>query len=169
MRPQAHPPRLTGSDSNEQVGPQAASRDKLGLHKEANVTVFAATDYPFLNIFWTILIFFAWVIFIWIAITVLIDLFRRRDLSGWGKAAWVIFVIVLPFLGVLAYLIFNHDGMAERSGKEAEASQARFDDYVRQAAGTGGPASEIEKAKQLLESGAITQAEFEAIKAKTLA
>ena len=130
--------------------------------------VLASSNYPFLNIFWTILIFFAWVIFIWIAVTVLIDLFRRRDLSGWAKAVWVIFVIVLPFLGVLAYLIFNHDGMAERSGKEAAASQAQFDDYVRKTAGTGGPASEIQKAKQLLDSGVISQAEFDAIKAKAI-
>jgi predicted PurR-regulated permease PerM len=132
------------------------------------VTVFAASDYPFLNIFWTILIFFAWVIFIWIAVTVLVDLFRRRDVSGWAKAAWVVLVIVLPFLGVLAYLIFNHDGMAERSGKEVAASQAQFDDYVRKAAGEGGPAGEIEKAKRLLDSGVITQAEFDAIKAKAI-
>ena len=127
-----------------------------------------ASSYPFLNILWTTLIFFAWVIFIWIAITVLIDVFRRHDISGWGKAAWVVFVIVVPFIGVLAYLIFNHDGMAERSGKEAAASQAQVDEYIRQTAGTGGPASEIEKAKKLLDSGDITQAEFDAIKAKAL-
>jgi hypothetical protein len=138
------------------------------LDQEANVPILAASNYPFLNVFWTILIVFAWVIFIWIAVTVFIDLFRRRDISGWAKAAWVIFVVVLPWIGVLAYLIFNHDGMAERSNKEVEASQAQFDDYVRKAAGTGGPASEIEKAKQLLDSGAITQAEFDAIKAKAI-
>jgi uncharacterized membrane protein YcjF (UPF0283 family) len=132
------------------------------------VPVLAASNYPFLNIFWTILIFFAWVIWIWIAVTVLVDLFRRRDISGWGKAAWVVFVIVLPFLGVLAYLIFNHDGMAERSNKDAAAAQAQIDDYVRKTAGSGGPASEIEKAKQLLDSGAINQAEFDAIKAKAI-
>lgn len=132
------------------------------------MTVLAASSYPFLKIFWTILVFFAWVIFIWIAIAVLIDLFRRRDISGWGKAAWVIFVIVLPFVGVLAYLIFNHDGMAERTGREAAASQSQLDDYVRQAAGAGGPASEIEKAKRLLDSGVITQAEFDAIKVKAI-
>jgi predicted PurR-regulated permease PerM len=132
------------------------------------MTIVAASNYPFLNIFWTILIFFAWVIFIWIAVTVLVDLFRRRDISGWGKAAWCIFVIVLPFLGVLAYLIFNHDGMAERSGKQAAAAQAQFDDYVRQTAGTGGPATEIEKAQQLLGSGVITQSEFDRIKARAL-
>jgi hypothetical protein len=132
------------------------------------VTVLAASNYPFLNIFWTILIFFAWVIFIWIAVAVLVDLFRRRDISGWGKAGWVILVIVLPFLGVLAYLIFNHDGMAERTGKEAAAAQTQYDDYVRQTAGAGGPASEIETAKKLLDSGVITQAEFDAIKAKAI-
>jgi predicted PurR-regulated permease PerM len=128
-----------------------------------------ATSYPFLNIFWDLLIFFAWVIFIWIAITVLVDVFRRRDISGWGKAAWVIFVVILPWIGVLVYLIANHDGMAERRMKEAQASQAQFDEYVRQTAGAGGAAAEIEKAKQLLDSGTITQAEFDAIKEKALA
>lgn len=128
-----------------------------------------ASSYPFLNILWTTLIFFAWVIFIWIAITVLIDVFRRHDISGWAKAAWVIFVVILPWIGVLVYLIANHDGMAERRTKDVQASQAQLDEYVRQTAGTGGAASEIEKAKQLLDSGAITQAEFDAIKAKALA
>ena len=128
-----------------------------------------ASSYPFLNILWDILIIFAWVIFIWIAITVLIDVFRRRDISGWAKAAWVIFVVILPWIGVLVYLIANHDGMADRRMKEVQASQAQFDDYVRTTAGTGGAASEIEKAKQLLDSGAITQAEFDSLKAKALA
>jgi hypothetical protein len=128
-----------------------------------------ATSYPFLGILWTTLIFFAWVIFIWIAITVLIDVFRRHDISGWGKAAWVVFVVIIPWIGVLVYLIVNHDGMAERRTKEAQASQAQFDDYVRTTAGSGGAAAEIQKAKQLLDSGAISQAEFDAIKAKALA
>jgi uncharacterized membrane protein YcjF (UPF0283 family) len=131
--------------------------------------VIAATNYPFLDIFWTILIFFAWVIWIWIAVTVLIDLFRRHDISGWGKAAWVIFIIVIPFLGVLVYLIAYHTGMAERNEKSAKQSQAQFDDYVRQAAGTDSPATQIAKAKELLDSGTIDQAEFDAIKAKALA
>ena len=131
----------------------------------------SATSYPFLSVFWDILIFFAWVIFIWIAITVLIDVFRRHDISGWAKALWVIFVVILPWLGVLIYLIANHDGMAERRIKDTADSQAQFDDYVRKTAGTGtgGAASEIEKAKRLLDTGAITQAEFDAIKAKALA
>ena len=130
--------------------------------------VIAATSYPFLNILWTTLIFFAWVLFIWIAVTVLIDVFRRRDISGWAKAAWVVFVVILPWIGVLVYLIANHDGMNERRAKDTQAAQAQLDDYVRKTAGTGGPASEIEKAKQLLDNGTLTQEEFEAIKAKAL-
>ena len=132
------------------------------------MTVLASSNYPFLNIFWTMIIFFAWVAWIWIAVTVLIDVFRRRDISGWAKAAWVIFVIVLPFLGVLVYLIANHEGMADRGDKQAAASQAQLDDYVRKTAGTGGPAGEIETAKKLLDSNTITQAEFDAIKAKAI-
>jgi hypothetical protein len=125
-----------------------------------------AADYPFLNILWTMIIFFAWVIWIWIAITVLVDVFRRHDIGGWHKAAWVVFVIVLPFLGVLVYLISNHDGMRDRNVKQAQEQKAAFDDYVRQTA--GGAAGEIEKAKALLESGTITQSEFDAIKAKAV-
>jgi len=128
-----------------------------------------AASYPFLNVLWDILIFFAWVIFIWIAITVLIDVFRRHDISGWGKAAWVVFVVILPWIGVLVYLIANHTGMAERRAQDTQVAQAQFDQYVRQAAGKGGPATEIETAKGLLDSGAITQQEFDAIKAKALA
>jgi hypothetical protein len=128
-----------------------------------------ASSYPFLNIFWTMIIFFAWVIYIWIAITILIDIFRRHDIGGWAKALWVIFIIILPFLGILIYLIAEHNGMAERRMKEAQTAQSQFDDYVRQTAGAGGAAAEIEKAKGLLDSGTITQAEFDAIKAKALA
>ena len=126
-----------------------------------------ATDYPFLDILWTMIIFFAWVIFIWVAITVLIDVFRCHDVGGWTKAGWVILVIVLPFLGVLLYLIVNHDGMAKRNAKQAEAQKAQFDEYVRDTA--GGSAGEIAKAKELLDSGAINQAEFDQIKQKALA
>lgn len=128
-----------------------------------------ASSYPFLGILWSMLIFFAFVIWIWIAITVLIDLFRRHDVGGWAKALWVIFIIVAPFLGVLIYLIAYHQGMADRRNKEVQQAQSQFDDYVRQTAASGGAASEIETAKGLLESGTITQAEFDAIKAKALA
>ena len=126
-----------------------------------------ATDYPFLNILWTMIIFFAWVIWIWIAITVLIDVFRRHDIGGFSKAGWVILVIVVPFLGVLIYLLANHEGMAQRSAKQAEAQKAQFDEYVRDAA--GGSAGEIAKAKELLDSGAISQDEFDQIKRRALA
>jgi Phospholipase_D-nuclease N-terminal/Short C-terminal domain len=125
-----------------------------------------AADYPFLDVLWTIVIFFAWVIFIWVAITVLIDVFRRHDIGGWAKAAWVVLVIVLPFLGVLIYLVTQHDGMRERSETEMKAQRQALDQYVRDTA--GGPASEIAKAKELLEAGSITQEEFDAIKAKAL-
>ncbi len=126
-----------------------------------------ATDYPFLNIFWTMIIFFAWVAWIWVAITVFVDVFRRHDISGWAKAGWVVLVIVLPFLGVLLYLIANHEGMAERSAKEAHAQQDAVDAYIRETA--GGSAAEIAKAKELLDRGAINQAEFDEIKRKALA
>jgi predicted PurR-regulated permease PerM len=128
----------------------------------------AGTSYPFLNVFWDILIIFAWIIFIWIAVTVLIDVFRRHDISGWAKAAWVVLIVILPWIGVLIYLIVNHDGMAQRSNKEAQQAQAQFDQYVRQTAGTGGVAAEIERAKQLLDNGTITQEEFDRIKAQAL-
>ena len=127
-----------------------------------------AADYPFLDVFWTIIIFFFWVIWIWIVIQVLIDVFRRHDIGGFAKALWVIFVVIVPWLGVLIYLIVEHDGMRERSMKQAQAQRREFDDYVRDTAG-GGSAAEIAKAKELLDSGAITQEEFEALKAKALA
>jgi Phospholipase_D-nuclease N-terminal/Short C-terminal domain len=125
-----------------------------------------AAEYPFLNVLWTMIIFFAWVIYIWIVITVLVDLFRRHDIGGWGKAGWVVFVIVLPFLGVLIYLIAQHDGMRERSVKQAQTEKQALDQYVREVA--GGSAAEIAKAKELLDAGTITQAEFDAIKTKAV-
>jgi hypothetical protein len=128
-----------------------------------------AADYPLLQVFWTILIFFAWVAWVWMAITVLGDVFRRRDLSGWGKAAWTIFIVVLPFIGVLSYLVAHSGDMAERNAKESQAAKAQMDDYVRSVAATDGPAAEIEKAKGLLDSGSITETEYDSIKAKALA
>ena len=129
-----------------------------------------AADYPFLDVLWTMLIFFLWVIWFWILITVFADIFRRHDLSGWGKAGWVIFTVCLPFLGVFIYLISQGDDMAKRNVAQARAQQEQFDDYVRETAGSGGGAADqIAKAKQLLDSGAISQADFDAIKAKALA
>src|SRR4051794_27800660 len=109
---------------------------------------------------WSMFVFFAFVIWIGILFHVFGDIFRRHDISGWGKAAWTIFVIVAPFLGVFIYLIVNGRGMAERRAQDMRASQAQMDDYVRGVAGSGGAAAEIDRAKQLLDSGAINQAEF---------
>jgi hypothetical protein len=128
-----------------------------------------AADYPFLEVLYTLLIFFVWVAFFWLLITVAIDVFRRRDIGGGKKALWLIFMLFIPFVGVFIYLIVNHDEMAQRNLEQARAQQAQFDEYVKATAGAGGAASEIDKAKQLLDSGAITQAEFDAIKAKALA
>jgi len=129
--------------------------------------VFAA-DYPFIDVFWSMLIFFFWVIWIWILVTVLLDVFRRHDLSGWGKAAWALFMIVLPYLGVFIYLITQGKEMAERRATEVRESQASFDSYVRDVAATD-PSAQIAKAKELLDAESITQAEFDALKAQALA
>jgi hypothetical protein len=128
-----------------------------------------ASSYPFLDVFWTILIFFVWVAWFMLLFRVIGDIFRRHDIGGGGKVLWLIFVIVVPFLGVFVYLIAESKGMAERDIERARASQQQFDAYVRETASSGGAAAEIEKAKQLLDSGAITQAEFDSIKAKALA
>jgi hypothetical protein len=129
-----------------------------------------ASDYPFLDVFWTMLVFFLWVAWFVILFRVIADIFRRHDIGGGGKVLWLIFVIIVPFLGVFIYVIAESKGMTERSLERAQASQQQFDAYVREtASGGGGAAAEIDKAKQLLDSGAITQAEFDAIKAKALA
>ena len=131
--------------------------------------MFLAADYPLLNIIWTMLVFFAWVIWFWLLIVVFSDIFSRHDISGWGKAGWLLLVVVLPYLGVFIYMIAQGTHMAERRDKRSQAARSEFDDYVKNVAASGGPAAEIDKAKQLLDSGAITQAEFDSIKAKALA
>jgi hypothetical protein len=130
--------------------------------------VLIAADYPFLDILWTMLVFFAWVIWFWLLITIFADIFRRHDIGGGKKTLWIVFTIVVPFIGVLVYLIANSDDMAKRNLETAKAQRAQFDEYVRSTAGGGGATGEIEKAKQLLDSGAITQDEFDKIKAKAL-
>ena len=128
-----------------------------------------AYDYPLLGAFWTLLWLFLWIVWIFILFRVIFDIFRSHDLGGWGKALWLIFVIILPFLGVFIYLIAEGHGMAERDMKGMQQSQQQFDQYVQSVANSGGSAAEIEKAKSLLDSGAITQAEFDTLKAKALA
>ena len=127
-----------------------------------------AADYPFLDILGTLLIFFAWVIWFWILIRVFADVFRRHDISGWGKAGWVILTIVLPFVGVLIYLIAHGQDMGKRDIEQVQAQQAQFDQYVKSVAASDGGAAQIAQAKSLLDSGAITQAEYESLKAKAL-
>jgi hypothetical protein len=131
--------------------------------------VLLAADYPFLDVLWTMIIFFAWVIWFWLLIRILTDVFRRHDIGGGGKALWTLFVILTPFLGVFVYLITQGGKMAQRDVEQARAHQSQFDEYVRATAGSGGgAAAEIERAKALLDSGAITQAEYDAIKQKAL-
>ena len=126
-------------------------------------------DYSFWEVLWWMVVFFAWVIWFWLLITVFGDLFRRHDIGGGMKVLWIIFVILLPFLGVFVYLISQGKSMAERNMKSMQAAQAQQADYIKSVAGGGGAADEIDKAKKLLDSGAITQAEYDAIKAKALA
>jgi Phospholipase_D-nuclease N-terminal len=128
-----------------------------------------ATSYPFLEVFWTMLIFFAFVIWIWILITVLIDIFRRHDTSGFAKVLWIIFIIVLPYLGVFVYLIVEHKGMTERAVKQQQSAQQQMDQYVQSVAAKTDPAEQIAKAKGLLDTGTISQTEFDQIKQKALA
>jgi len=129
-----------------------------------------AANYPFLDVLWTLFIFFLWVIWFWLLFTVFIDVFRRHDISGGKKTLWLIFVIILPFLGVFIYIITQNDGMTQRNIERAQAQRSQFDQYVRETAGaSGGAAAEIDAAKKLLDQGTITQAEFDAIKAKALA
>jgi len=126
-----------------------------------------ASTYPFLNGLWYMIIFFAFVIWIWLLITVFADIFRRRDTGGGMKALWIIFVIVFPYLGVLIYLIAEHNGMADRSTEQMKAVKAQQDDYIKSVAGSSS-ADQIAQAKQLLDSGAISQSEFDTLKQKAL-
>jgi hypothetical protein len=126
-----------------------------------------AADYPLLNIIWTMIVFFAFVIWIWILFAVLVDVFRRHDLSGWGKAGWTTLIVFLPMLGVLIYLIAHGKDMAERRAQDVQTSQSQFDQHIRSVA--GGPAAQIRDAKELLDTGVITQAEFDQLKRSALA
>ncbi|HEX4526279.1 MAG TPA: SHOCT domain-containing protein [Gaiellaceae bacterium] len=125
--------------------------------------------YPFLSVLWDMLLFFGFIIWIWLLITCFADIFRRRDISGFSKALWIIFLIILPYFGVLIYLIAEHQGMADRSAQMVQAQQAQMDSYVKSVAASADPAEQIAKGKQLLDSGAITQAEFDDLKKKALA
>src|SRR5437899_2417538 len=114
------------------------------------------------------IVFFAFVVWLWMLFLVIADVFRRHALSGWGKVGWILLLVVLPYLGVFIYLIAHGSEMAQRSAKQASENQAQFDDYVRDVAGDSGPAAEIDRAKKLLDEGTINQAEYDSIKRKAL-
>ena len=128
-----------------------------------------AADYPFLDVFWTMLVFFLWVSWFMLLFHIIGDVFRRQDASGLNKTLWLLFLLFVPFLGTFVYIIANGNDMARRNVEGMAKAQAETDEYVRSVAGSGGAAGEIEKAKGLLESGAINQQEYDAIKAKALA
>jgi hypothetical protein len=130
-----------------------------------------AYDYPLLGAFWTLLWIFLWVVWIFILFRIILDIFRSHDMNGWVKALWLIFLLILPFLSALIYLIVRGRGMTERDISDAQARDAAFRDYVQSAAGTsgGGTADELAKLADLRDKGVISPAEFEAQKAKILA
>ena len=126
-------------------------------------------SYPLLGAFWTIVEIFLWVIWIWILIYVFIDIFRSRDLSGWAKALWFIFVLFIPLIGVLVYLIARGNSMHERAVQEAQQQDKAFRAYVQDAASSGNTADQLAKLADLRDRGVITADEFEREKAKVLA
>ncbi|MFC9593568.1 SHOCT domain-containing protein [Streptomyces sp. NPDC056944] len=128
-------------------------------------------DYPLLNVFWTMMWFFLWIMWLFLLFKVITDIFRDHDLNGWGKAGWLIFCIVLPYLGVLVYVIARGRGMSRRDVKQARESEAAFQDYIRKTAGPQGGGSatdELARLADLKEKGAISAEEFEKAKAKVL-
>lgn len=129
-----------------------------------------AADYPLLNLFWTFLLFFGFMIYFWLLITLFADLFRRHDISGWGKAAWTVFVFVVPLLGALVYLITQGRNMVERGARESDTARADTDAYIRSVAAPGYKGvDEIARGKELLDHGAISPEEFDQLKQRALA
>ncbi|WP_436771878.1 SHOCT domain-containing protein [Yinghuangia sp. YIM S09857] len=132
-------------------------------------------DYPLLNLFWTMLIFFLWIMWFFLLFRIVSDIFRSDDLGGWGKAAWIIGVIVLPFAGVLAYVIVRGRGMGERDAAQAKRADAAMQEYIRQAAGSDSrptvtwSADELSKLAELRANGTLSEEEFQAAKTKLLA
>ena len=134
------------------------------------MTVLAQSSYPLLDVMWTMLVFFCWMLWIWLLITVYGDLFKRRDIGGWAKTGWVLFTLLLPFLGVFVYLIAQGRSMKERELVELQQRRSEMDEYVRSVAASGQDGvDQIKAAQDLLASGAITTDEYEALKHKVLA
>ncbi|MFD4913862.1 SHOCT domain-containing protein [Streptomyces virginiae] len=126
-------------------------------------------DYPLLNIFWTMLYLFLWIMWFFLLFKIITDIFRDHSLGGWGKAGWLIFVILLPFLGVFVYLIARGKSMGERDIKQVQENEAAFRSYVQKTAASGSGADELHKLSALKDKGDITQEEFDRAKAKLLA
>ncbi len=125
-------------------------------------------NFGFWDLIWTIIVVYALFAVLMMMVSIVMDLFRDREMSGVAKAGWLLLLIVFPLIGILIYIIARHEGMAERAAASQKAAKAEFDGYVKDVAGSGGPAQEISAAKQLLDSGAISQDEFAALKAKAL-
>ena len=126
-------------------------------------------NYPLLNVFWSIFVFFLWVMWFWILITVFIDIFRSHDLSGWGKALWFVFVLLIPLVGVLVYLIVRGGKMHERAARDARQQDEAFRSYVQDAASSSSTADQLAKLADLKDRGAISAEEYEQAKAKVMA
>jgi predicted PurR-regulated permease PerM len=122
----------------------------------------------FLTFLWSLIVIFFMVVYFFMLFSIVVDVFRRHDIGGGKKALWLLFILFFPLLGLISYLIVNGHGIAERQQKDVQRSQAEFDDYVKSVSGGGG-AEQIAKAKELLDAGTITQAEFDQLKAKALA
>ena len=133
------------------------------------MTLASSYSYPLLGAFWTILEIFLWVLWIWVLIYVFIDIFRSRDLSGWAKALWFIFVLFIPLIGVLVYLIARGGKMQQHAQQEARQQDQAFRAYVQDAAGSKTPADQLTQLADLRDRGVITADEFEREKAKVLA
>ena len=135
------------------------------------MTNIASSSYPLLNVFWSMLYFFLWIIWIWILIMVFIDIFRSRDLSGWGKALWFLFVLFIPLIGVLVYLIARGGKMQQHAARDAQQQDQQFRQYVQEASASS-PAStadQLSKLAELRDRGVISAEEFDREKAKVLA
>ena len=129
----------------------------------------ADSSYPLLNVFWSIFIFFLWVLWIWLLVWIFIDIFRSRDLSGWAKALWFLFVLFIPLIGVLVYVIARGDKMQERTAREAQQQDQEWRAYARETAGSQSSADQLAKLADLRDRGVISAEEFEREKAKILA
>lgn len=128
-----------------------------------------ASSYPFIEVFWTILIFFCFVVWIWLLFVVFTDLFRRHDIGGWGRTGWIVLVVVLPYFGVFVYLVAEQRGMTERTVRAQERADVEMEGYVRSVAGKTDPTQQIAKGEELLGAGVISREEFDRIKSKALA